>query len=157
VLKANVVDEGRESNDEGAVEHYQDSDNADGPTDDSGVDHDDDTAGKKKKIKMREKYPRYLGPSVTKADLYVGMKFRDKQPLKEAVENYRIVKGYRLKITKSDTVRFQCQCLGKGCSGVCGLQNVRISHLFNCLNMRTRILVFHLTLSKGVGTCQLVG
>ena len=43
------------------------------------------------------------------------MKFRDKKQLKEAVDNYRIVKGYHLKITKSDKVRFQCHCLGKGC------------------------------------------
>jgi len=56
VLKENVVNEGRESND-GGVEHYQDSDNADSPTDDSGVDHDDHTTGKKRKRKMREKTP----------------------------------------------------------------------------------------------------
>ena len=113
-LEANVVDEGMQSNDGGA-EHYQDSDNADSPADDSGADDDDHTAGKKRKRKMREKYPRYSGPSVANAELYVGMKFRDKKQLKEAVENYRIVKVYHLKITKSDTVKFQCQCLGKGC------------------------------------------
>ena len=58
VLKANVVDEGRESNDEGGVEHYQNSDNVDSQTDDSGVDHDDHTTGKKRKRKMREKTPQ---------------------------------------------------------------------------------------------------
>ena len=49
-------------------EHYQDSGNANSPTEDSGEDNDD-----------------------------------------------RIVKGYHLKITQSDKVRLQCQCLGKGC------------------------------------------
>jgi len=43
------------------------------------------------------------------------MKFWNKKRLKEAVDNYRTVKGYNLKITKIDMVRFQCQCLGKGC------------------------------------------
>ena len=78
---------------------------------------------------MREKYPTYSGPYVANAELYVGMKFRDKKQLKEAIDNYRIVNGYHLKITKSDIVRFQCQCLGKVVSGVCGHQNVRMSHL----------------------------
>ena len=44
--------------------------------------------------KTREKYPRYPRSSVAKADLYVGMKFRDKKQLKKAVDNDRIVKGY---------------------------------------------------------------
>ena len=68
MLKANVVDEGGESNDEGGVKHYQDSNNIDCPTDDSGVDDDDDddTAGKKRK--KREKYPRYPKPSIIRAD-----------------------------------------------------------------------------------------
>ena len=71
---------------------------------------------RRKREKKREKYPRYLGLSIVKADLHVGMKFRYKKQLKEDVNNYKIVKGYNLKITKSDTVRFQCLCLGNGCN-----------------------------------------
>ena len=43
------------------------------------------------------------------------MKFRDKKPLRQAFDNYRTVKGYDLKITKSDTIRFECHCLGQDC------------------------------------------
>jgi len=109
MLKANVVDTGGESKDEEEVEYDQDSNNADSPIDDSGV-GDDDTASKKRKRKKRDKYPRYPGPSIVIADLHVDMKLRDKKQLKEAVDSYRIVKGYNLKITKSDIVRFQRQC-----------------------------------------------
>ena len=43
-----------QSNDEGGAEHYQDSDNADSPADDSGADDDDHTVGKKRKKNERE-------------------------------------------------------------------------------------------------------
>ena len=98
---------------EGGDDHYQDSDNANKPTDDSG---EDDVEGDKKgKRKKTEKFPRYLGPCLDKCDLYVGMKLKDKKQLRQAFDNYRILKGYDLKITKSDTVRFQCHCFGEGC------------------------------------------
>jgi len=35
--------------------------------------------------------------------------------LRQAFDNFRILKGYDLKITKSDTVRFQCHCFDEGC------------------------------------------
>jgi len=57
MLKANVVDVGGESND-GEVEHYQDSDNADSPTDDNGVvDNDDDDDDDDEKEKKEREIP----------------------------------------------------------------------------------------------------
>ena len=108
----NARNESWKSNDEGGAKHCQDPDNADSPTDDSVVDDDDDDGCKKRKRKQGEKYPKYLSPAVDRVNLYVGMKFRDKTQLKEAINNYKIVKGYNLKITKSDTTIFQCHCLG---------------------------------------------
>ena len=70
---------------------------------------------RKRGKKEREKFPRYLGPCLDKCDLYVGMKIREKKQLRQAFDNFRILKGYDLKITESDTVRFQCYYSGKGC------------------------------------------
>jgi len=63
-----------------------------------------------------------------------------------------IVKGYNLKI-KSGKVRYQCQCLDKGCKQSMWHQTIRMSYLFNRLNRRTLTFALHLALSKGVGTC----
>jgi len=38
----------------------------------------------------------------------------DKKQLKEAIDNYRIMKGYNLKITKSDTGKISMSMLGQG-------------------------------------------
>jgi len=107
VIRTNTGNKGWKSNDEGGIDHYQNSDNDDSPIDDSEEDDDGgDPGGNKRKRKMREKYTRYLGPSVGRVDLYVGMRFKDNKQLTEPVDNYKIVKGYNLNITKSNTVGF---------------------------------------------------
>jgi len=66
-----------ELNSKRASEHYQDSNNADSLSDDSGEDAlNGDKKGKREKI---EKFPRYLGLYLDKSNLYVDMKLRDKK------------------------------------------------------------------------------
>jgi len=92
--------------------HYQDSDDADSPLS-SETDGDGDDKGKKKR-KMR--YPRYnASPSKEGVELEIGLKFINKEQLREAVEDYRIIKGYDIRIQHSDRKRFQAFCNAKGC------------------------------------------
>jgi len=53
--------------------------------------------------------------SIKEVDLQVGMMFIDKKQLKDAFKDYRIIKGYDLKIRHSDTSRFQAFCAIEGC------------------------------------------
>ena len=92
--------------------HYQDSDDADSLLS-SETDGDGDDKGKKKR-KMR--YPRYnASPSKEGVELEIGLKFINKEQLREAVEDYRIIKGYDIRIQHSDRKRFQAFCNAKGC------------------------------------------
>jgi len=76
-MRGNIWNASEEWHVEGVYEHYQDSNNLDNPIDDSR--EDDLNGGKKEKRNRREKYPRYLGNSIDKANLYVGLKFREKK------------------------------------------------------------------------------
>jgi len=71
IVRGNVGNESGKLNVKGLNEHYQDSDR-----------DNDVNIGEKGKRKKREKYPRYLGPSIQKSDLYVSMKFRYKNQLR---------------------------------------------------------------------------
>ena len=82
---------------------YQDLDNIGSPK--SNTEEENDGKKQRKKRKRKIKYPRYYNTSFT--DLIVGMTFRDKKQLKNAIENYRIMGGYHLKMKKSD----KCSCL----------------------------------------------
>ena len=94
----------------GLEAYYQDSDNAASPI----SSEDDGNAaggGTKKKKKRTIAYPRFNeNISMEGFDLEVGMLFRNKKQLTDAIENYRIYKGYALKITVSDKERFQVVC-----------------------------------------------
>ncbi|KAJ8443021.1 hypothetical protein Cgig2_028244 [Carnegiea gigantea] len=76
--------------------YYQDSDNTDSPVSSESDVHDDggDKGRKQKKKKNNG------------VELEVGLKFIDKEQLREAVEDYRIMKGYDIRITHSDKKRF---------------------------------------------------
>lgn len=41
----------------------------------------------------RERFLRYLGSCFDKSDLYVGMKFKNRKQLRQAFDNYIILKG----------------------------------------------------------------
>ena len=67
-------------------------------------------------MKRTERYPRYNGSSSKEeVKLEVGLKFTSKEQLREAVDDYRIMKGYDIKIRHSDRKRFQVFCNAKGC------------------------------------------
>ncbi|KAJ8436505.1 hypothetical protein Cgig2_003203 [Carnegiea gigantea] len=95
--------------------YYQDSNDADRPL--SGeTDGDGDDKGRKKRKKRKMRYPRYnASPSKEGDELEIGLKFINKEQLREAIEDYRIIKGYDIRIQHSDRKRFQAFCNAKGC------------------------------------------
>lgn len=90
---------------------YQDSDNADslGSTDTNEIDDENRRRQKRKKARKKKRY--VPGSSSTSAvELMVGQTFEDKAKFKDALDNYRIVDGYNIKVIKSDKTRLQASC-----------------------------------------------
>ncbi|KAJ8428414.1 hypothetical protein Cgig2_024560 [Carnegiea gigantea] len=87
---------GQRNNFDDIYAYYQDSDDADSP-----ISSESDNASLSNKG----------------VELEVGLKFIDKEQLREAVEDYRIMKGYDIRITHSDKKRFQAFCNTEGCEG----------------------------------------
>ncbi|KAJ8443225.1 hypothetical protein Cgig2_017218 [Carnegiea gigantea] len=74
--------------------HYQDSDDADSPITSDTDDDDGDDKQRKKKKKRTIRYPRYNASSSKEGiELQVGLMFINKEQLRDAVEDYRIMKG----------------------------------------------------------------
>jgi len=67
-------------------------------------------------MERKMRYPQYnASSSKEEVKLEVGLKFISKEQLREAVDDYRIIKGYDIKIWHSDGKRFQVFCNAKGC------------------------------------------
>ncbi|KAJ8435130.1 hypothetical protein Cgig2_020773 [Carnegiea gigantea] len=81
--------------------YYQESNDADSPASSESDDDDDDgDKGRNQKKKKAITYPRYNVISSNKGvELEVGLKFIDKEQLREAVEDYCTLKGYNIRIT----------------------------------------------------------
>jgi len=97
--------------DGGEEDMYQDLDNPGSPK--SDIEEENDGNKQRKKRKRKVKYPRYHSTSST--DLVVGMTSRDKKQLKNAIEDYRIMGGYHLKMKETDKCGIQMCCMGEGC------------------------------------------
>ena len=90
---------------------YQNSDDAESPL--SSEDYDDEGRNETQK---KRKYPRYRrSTSKEGVHLEVGMLFRDKKQLIDAIEDYRIYNGYATRTITSDPRRLQIICIGEGC------------------------------------------
>jgi len=48
-------------------------------------------------------------------NMVIEMKFIDKKQLMEALDDYRILRGYDIEVLHSDKRRFQAKCMGSGC------------------------------------------
>jgi len=97
--------------------YYQDFDNANSPVSSEDDGNVDGERGKFFFLKKRRiTFCRFNEiVSMEGFDLEVGMLFRDKKQLTNAIDNYRIYKGYALKATISDKRRFRAVCCAKGC------------------------------------------
>ncbi|KAJ8439382.1 hypothetical protein Cgig2_021796 [Carnegiea gigantea] len=97
--------------------YYQDYDDTNSPvSSETDVDNDDGDKGRKQKKKKIITYPRYNAILSNKeVKLEVSLNFIDKEQLRQAVEDYRIMKGYDIRITHSDKKRFRTFCNGEGC------------------------------------------
>ncbi|KAJ8425856.1 hypothetical protein Cgig2_020324 [Carnegiea gigantea] len=97
------------------------SDDADSPITSDTDDDDGDDKQRKKKKKRTIRYPRYNASSLKEGiELQVGLMFINKEQLRDAVEDYRIMKGYDIRIQYSDKKDFKHFAMQKDVNGVCG-------------------------------------
>ena len=103
MIKAKASNGKGSYDDDEFLEHYHDSENASSP---SISEAEDEDAARSKTIGY-PKSNRHL--RAEDVDMVVEMKFIDKKQLREALDDYRILRGYDIKVLHSDKRRLQAK------------------------------------------------